>query len=527
VSIGTGNGGFTGLVEVQGVAALNQPEGWGIGHAPLSTLNHEGVPIPILAEQLPSPADGTWLVQPDGSMQVTWRLRRDVRWHDGAPFTARDVRFSWEFAQDDALPITRRPSHTNITAIDLPDDYTAVMHWRTTNSYAHIFSTSDLFVYPEHIVRPLWDRGEGERMLGHEFFHGGFVGLGPYRVGRWNPDNSIVFEAFDDYFLGRPRIDRIIFHQFDGSGALLTQMLAGELHMATAYGLNFHDGQNLEDRWNATGEGTVYWTPTSLQRLVLPPENPLFADVRVRRALLLAIDREELNRELLGGKVVVAHSLLHPNEPGYAAANERITRYAFDPSEAVALLRAAGWQRGSDGVLTNEAGDRFEVAYRVPANNQEALHVQGAIGSFWQALGVRTTFEAVPRALFADAREAAQFRGVSVVGGSTTVAALFRRWHSSFIPTAANRYLGDNLARWASPGADRLLERIDTTLDSTAKERALVELAMLFTEELPCLPLYYQAEPVAIHRSLRNARPRSNSSGQNNTTWDCYQWELA
>ena len=85
MSIGTGNGGFTGLVEVQGIAALNQPEGWGIGHAPLSMPDHDGQSIPVLAEQLPSLEDGTWLVNPDGTMRVTWRLRRNVRWHDGTP----------------------------------------------------------------------------------------------------------------------------------------------------------------------------------------------------------------------------------------------------------------------------------------------------------------------------------------------------------------------------------------------------------------------------------------------------------
>jgi peptide/nickel transport system substrate-binding protein len=525
VSVGTGSGGFTGLVELQGIAAMNQPEGWGIGHAPLSIPDHDGRPIPILAEHLPSLSDGTWHVDPDGGMRVTWHLRRNVLWHDGVPFTARDVRFSWELAHEAKLPVTRRPSHTSITAIDTPDDYTAIMHWKTPNTYANVFTTSDLFIYPEHIVRPLAESGEGERILSHDFFHGGFVGLGAYRVARWNGDNSIVFEAFDRYFLGRPKIDRIVFYQFDGSGPLLTHMLTGELQMATAYGLNFVDGQLLEQHWQESGVGTVHWTPTSLQRLVLPPENPLFRDARVRRALLLAIDRDEINRQLLGGRVIVAHSLLHPNEPGYGAAEGRIAKYLFDPREALALFRAAGWQLGADGVLANEAGDRFELTFRVQANNQEQIRVQGAVGAYWKEIGVRTTYEAVPRALWSP-QDTARFTGVSVAGGSTTVAALFRRWHSSFIPTAENRYLGDNLARWSHPHADRLLDRIETAFDPQEKEAMLVDLATLFTEELPCLPLYYQAEPVAIHGSLRNVRPRPNSSGQNNTTWDCHQWEF-
>ncbi|MBM2810265.1 MAG: hypothetical protein HW416_1024 [Chloroflexi bacterium] len=526
VNIGTGNGVFNGLADIQGIGGANQPEGCGVGHAALSILNHDAQPIPMLATQLPSLSDGTWVVRPDGTMDVTWRLRRGVRWHDGAPFTARDVRFSWELAQDDSLPINRRPSHTNVSSVDVPDDYTAVMHWKIPNPYAHIATTSDLYVYPEHIVRPLWEPGQGDRMLSHPFFHGGFVGLGPYRVERWNEDDSIVFRAFDDYFLGRPRIDSIVFRQFGGSQPLLTHLLAGELQMANAYGLTFEDGQTAQRQWESTSEGRVYWTPTSLQRLALPPDNPIFQDPRLRRALLHAIDREEISRTLFGGAVIVGHSLLHPNEPGFADAEPLVLKHAFDPREALALFQSAGWQRGSDGVLTNNAGDRFEIPFRVAVNNQEHLHVQGAIASYWQDVGVRATLDNVGRAVSSDAQEQARYFGVSILGGSTTNAALFRRWHSTFIPSAANRYLGDNTARWNNPRADRLLEQIETTFDEREASQLRAQLARLFTEELPCLPLHYQAEPVAIHRSLLNARPRPNSSGQNNTTWDCYQWDL-
>src|SRR5665213_1713580 len=158
---------------------------------------------------VPSVTDGTWIVSPDGTMKVTWRLRPNIKWHDGTPFTARDIRFSWELAQDNSLPLTKRPSATNITSIDVPDDLTAVMNWKIPNTYAHIFTPSDLYIYPEHIVRPLWESGAGEAMLSNDFFHGGFVGLGPYKVDSWTVDNSIVFSAFDDFFLGRPKIDTI------------------------------------------------------------------------------------------------------------------------------------------------------------------------------------------------------------------------------------------------------------------------------------------------------------------------------
>ncbi|MEA2641488.1 MAG: peptide/nickel transport system substrate-binding protein [Chloroflexota bacterium] len=527
IGLATGNGIFKGIPDVQGIGATNQPEGANIAHTALSVMDHDGVPRPMLAAQLPSLTDGTWVVNPDGTMAVTWKLRRDVKWHDGRPFTSRDVRFSWELAQDNSIPMTKRPAHTNVTAIDLPDDYTAVMHWKIPNTYAHVFTTTDLTIYPEHIVRPLWETGQGERILSNEFFHGGFVGLGPYKLEKLAEDNTFFYRAFDDYFLGRPKIDTISFYQYEGSQGVLTALLSGRIQMASAYGLTFDDGQTVQQQWESTGEGKVYWTPVSLQRLFMQPDNPLFQDARVRKALLLSVDRDEINHTLFNNSVFIAHSLLHPNEPGYKEADPIITKYGFDPRQALAMFEAAGWTRASDGVLTNAAGDKFEITYRVAASNQEHQHVQSAMANFWKDVGVRTTIDNVASSVYNDATEQANYRGVSILGGSTTVAALYRRWHSTFIPTAANHYLGDNTSRWNNPQADRLLDQIEASFDQTQKNQLLAQIAKVYTDEMPALPLYYQAEPVAVHKSLLNARPRPNSSGQNTTTWDCYQWDLA
>ena len=154
-----------GIADIEGLTHHHQPEVRSICHCPLSQYDHDYNVIPVLAERIPSIDDGTWVVNTDGTMRMTWRLRRDVKWHDGRPFTARDVRFSWEFNNDRTLPIIRRPIHTNVTAMDTPDDYTVVMHWRVTNNLAHVVTLTDLFIYPEHIVRPLWESGEGERMF--------------------------------------------------------------------------------------------------------------------------------------------------------------------------------------------------------------------------------------------------------------------------------------------------------------------------------------------------------------------------
>ena len=436
------------------------------------------------------------------------------------------MRFSWEFINGAReIPVVRRTAHTDIVAIDTPDDYTAVMHWKVANNFAHVMTHVDLFLYPEHIVGPLWASGVGEAMLSDPFFHDRFIGTGPYRLDQWGEDDTIVFKRFDDFFRGRPKIDTVVLYQADGSQALLSRLLAGQLQMTLGYGLVFQDAMVAQEQWESRGEGKISFTPVALQRLTLKPENPLFRDVRVRRALMHAIDREEINRAFFQGSIQTANSLLHPRERGFTDAEAAITKYAFDPRAAVGLLEAAGWQRGSDGVLVNREGQRFEVAYRAPVSDSESLQIQGAVAKYWEDIGVRTSFENVSNQIYQDFEERAKFLGVTNQGGSTSIETLFRRWHSSFIPTVANRYLGDNLQNWNNPEADRLLEQLNGTFDQRAMIDVLVKLAQVFADDLPALPLYYKSEPVAIHKNLLNARPRPNSSGKHSSNWDLDQWE--
>jgi peptide/nickel transport system substrate-binding protein len=349
VNIGI-EGGIPSLADIAMIGTTGRPELWGIAHSALAQFDHDGNLLPLLAEQLPSVDDGTWVVNSDGTMRMTWHLRRNVKWHDGHPFTARDIRFSWEFPNDRALPLvfTRRPIHNNVTAIDTPDDHTVVMHWRVSNNYAHAMTWSDLMIYPDHVVRPLWESGDPDQILNAEQFRHGWIGLGPYRIERWNPDDSIVFKPFDDYFLGRPKIGTVVVHQIESNQAVLTRLLAGELQMTGASALDFEGAFAAQEQWAARGDGKIWWTPTSLQRLILPPSNPLFRDPRVRKALLHAIDRDEMVGELFRGSAVVGHSLLHPNEPGYRAADPVITKYAFDVAR-----RSRSWnKRAGDEAAT-------------------------------------------------------------------------------------------------------------------------------------------------------------------------------
>jgi peptide/nickel transport system substrate-binding protein len=495
-------------------------------HSSLSIIDHDSRVQPMLAERLPSVDDGTWVINPDGSMRLTWQLRRNAKWHDGRPFTAKDVLFSWEFAEDRAIPINRTAVQDGVRSIDTPDDYTVVMHWKGSNNLAHVVTRTDLQIYPDHIVRPLWEAGNVDAMLAHPYFHEEFVGLGPYRIDRWGSDGTITFKRFEDFFLGTPKIGTIVHHTVASGQGVLTALLAGTIHRTSRNGLSFEDGLIAKDQWEAKGEGTVYFVPVGCRRLLLPPDSqPLFSDVRVRRALLMAIDREQLINTLVSGQAQVANIPISPNEPGFAVADAAATKYAFDPRGAIALMEQAGWRRGTDGVLANAAGERFELPFRVPAGDGEQVQLQSAVAGFWSEIGVRVRVDNAADAQLRDRQERETFPGVGMVDSGPTVATLSRRWHSKQVPNAANRYVGDNVAHWNNPQADSILEQLDNTFRPVDSERLLVDFAKLYSEEMPALTLYYTPEATAAHKFLQGARPRPSGSGQNTWNWSCYMWE--
>jgi peptide/nickel transport system substrate-binding protein len=495
-------------------------------HSALSILDHDARVIPMLAERLPSVDDGTWVINSDGTMRQTWNLRRNAKWHDGHPFTSKDLQFSWEFNNDPALPTGRTAALSGISAIDTPDDYTAILHWKSTTNQANLIARNDLHIHPEHIVRPLWEAHEIDPLLAHPFFHEGFVGLGPYRIERWSDDGTIVLKRFEDFFLGTPKIGTMVHHTTSNALGVLTMLLAGSIHRTSRNGLGFEEGLIAKDQWEAKGEGTVYFVPVGCRRLLLPADSqPLFRDVRVRRALLTAIDREQVINGLVAGQAKIAHIPLAPNEPGFAAAETAATKYSFDPRQALALFEQVGWRRGTDGVLANAAGERFEFPFQVPAGDNEQVQLQTAIAGFWTDIGVRVILQNATDAQLRDRQLRETLPGVSMTDSGPTIASLSRRWHSSQIPTAENRYVGDNPAHWNNSQADRILERIDNTFRPQDMEPLLVEFAKLYSEEMPALTLFYTPEVTASHKYLQGARPRPAGSGQNTWNWSCYEWE--
>ena len=290
--------------------------------SPLAETDEHGQLVPRLAER--------W-EHSDDYREWIYNLRRDVRWHDGVPVTAHDVKFSLDLVTQQGY---------RFDAVTVLDAFTVKV--RTSPGYGTNGYQDDILYYPKHLLEAL----DPKQFENWEFWTRP-VGNGPFRFVRYQPGTMIEYEANPDYYRGKPRIERVVL-KFVGpaeGGAGLTELLSGNVDVVMR-GSPSQVARVLEDP-----RFQVYYSVgrASGPAIVWKHNHPLFRDARVRRALTLAMDRRELRQLLnLPADLPFGDGVYTSRQ---ARKGEVPDLFPHDPAEAHALLEAAGWHdRDGDGI---------------------------------------------------------------------------------------------------------------------------------------------------------------------------------
>jgi peptide/nickel transport system substrate-binding protein len=480
---------------------------------------------PWLAEESPSVERGTWIVNPDGTMVTRYRLRPNTKWHDGTPLTTQDFVLGWEMIRDPKLAHGDASVANAISSIETPDDRTLVLHWSQTFNRADAIMRSRLAPQPRHIVEPLYRTLDAEQLIAHPVWTTQLVSSGPFKVTRWQQGEEMELQAFDDYFLGRPKIDRIIWRFIFDLNTMLSNVLANNVDAALRQAFTLDTGLVAKEQWEARGEGTISFTPVTMDWVNLSPLNPWLTDIRVRRAMLHAIDRQAMVETVSHGLETVAPFPLAPKRPQYERALASATKYDYDLNRARQLMAEAGWTPGPDGILVNGRGERFSIDARTGTQQSEE-QLQTVVVDYWKRLGVESQINN----LSSRQQDAEEFRGrwngAKWSWQSMSVELWVRFYGTDNIPTAEKRWIGNNEARWDDPAKEAVLTELNQTLDPRRKDDLVVEFARLFADQLPHLPLKYQAEVQSVRKGIVNLYPRSELGGENTRTWNAEQWDL-
>ncbi len=503
----------------------NEPQGLVNAGLSIKDLNTQEW-IAWMAEEQPSIDRGTLRVNADGSMVSTWHMRPNISWHDGTPFDTKDIALGLEIAQDPNVPIgSGRALVESIERIETPDSRTAVVYVKRPNLAARVLLRGTVTPMPRHIIEPLYRAGDHQAFEANPYWSTQFIGTGPYRVLDFRPGEVLELGGYADYFLGRPRIDRITWRIITDRQVMLTNVLTNDVHLTLRESLTYEGGLTLKEQWEAAGQGQVNLTPISFISVGLSGIN-WFDDVRVRRAMLHAIDREEVKETLSRGLIDVAHIPMPPQHPLYQKALAAATKYEYSPQRAEALFQEAGWTRGPDGVLVNARSERLSFEFQARADADE-VPVQQALINYWQRAGAEVRTNNQPARVF----DQDDYRG-RWQGGRTIIAThdpddWSNRYHSNQIPTEATRWVGQNLARWANPEKDQVLADVfaASIYQPERFEDSVIAFTRLFSQDVPVQPIRYTNEAMTVRTGLIGPTPKYGPAGENARTWNSHLWE--
>ena len=428
-----------------------------------------------------------WEVSED-NRTLTFHLRRDVRWHDGTPFTASDVKFTYELYIDPEIPTAYAESFSQVTRVETPDPYTFIAHYDTP--YAPALQSWATAIHPRHLL-------EGTDVLRSPLSRSP-VGTGPYRFGEWVSGEKIVLEANTDYFEGPPYIRRVVYRIIPDVSTQFLELQTGSLDFMGLTPLQFdRQTDTVAFRRNYNKYQYLSFGYTYLGYNL---RRPLFADKRVRQALAYAIDEQELIDGVLLGYGDVATG---PYKPDTWVYNPDVRRYHYNPEKARQLLAEAGWQDTTGDGILNKNGQRLTFTIVTNQGNDLRIKTGEIIQRRFREIGVDVRLRVIEWATFLkDFINPGNFDATILGWSGGPEPDQYNIWHSSKIAPGQLNFIG-----FEHPEVDELLERGRRVFDQQQRKKYYDDFQEILAEEQPYTFLYVSEALPAVSRRFRGVEP--------------------
>jgi peptide/nickel transport system substrate-binding protein len=492
-------------------------------NAGLGTVDTQGGIQPQLAVAVPTLENGLWKLFPDGGMETSWKIKPTARWHDGRPVTAEDIVFTARVEQDKSLGWNYNPAYDAIETVEATDSSTVAIRWQQPFVEADLMfspgpagSNNRGLPLPRHLLERAFAEDRAN-FLNLPYWGSELIATGPFKVAQMVPDEHVLLAANDDYALGRPKIDEIDLRFIPDSNTLIANILAGEIDVTVdERAVSFEEARNLREQWRGgrieLGQGGV----PGIQTQFLTPRPSIVTDVRFRRALFHAIDRQEMVDTIQGGLATVLHSHVGPDMREWPYVEQSIVRYEFDPRRAQQMIEELSYTRGPDGLFRDVAGERLNVeiwATVTVINQKSALSVK----DYWERIGLGVTFNTIPLQRQNDLEYFVTFPSFLLLRGPRELT-LFQNLHGSRAALPERNFAGINRGRYMNPEYDALVDRYYVTIPFPDRMQVLGQILHHETDQLPVMRLFSDPEPTPVSNRLKNVPPAS--------PWNAHEWEV-
>ena len=441
----------------------------------------------------------SWEISKDG-LVITFHLRKGVRWHDGRPFTAADVLYTYQVTVDPKTPTAYAGDFLKVKKAEVLDDWT----FRATydKPFAPALMSWSVGILPKHLLagKEITTSPLGRRP----------IGTGPYKFKEWVTGQKIVLVSNPDYFEGRPYIDGTIMRIIPDTATMFLELRANGIDRMGLTPLQYtRQTENNLFRENFNKYRYLSFAYTYMGYNL---KNPLFADKRVRQAIAHAVNRVEMIDGVLLG---LGKPATGPYKPGTWAYNPNVRAYPYDPAKAKALLAEAGWKDvNGDGVLEKE-GRPF--AFEIITNQGNEIRAKCAeiIQRRLAEVGIQVKIRVVEWAAFVKDFINKRKFDATILGWTIPMDPdLYDVWHSS--KTGPEEL---NFISYKNAEVDALIEKGRETFDQSVRKRCYDRIQEIFAEEQPYLFLYVPDALPIIHARFRGVEVAPLGIGYNFIKW--------
>jgi peptide/nickel transport system substrate-binding protein len=470
----------------------------------------------LLCTELPSLQNGLAKIetQPNGKpgMAVTVKLKPGLLWGDGEKLTTRDIAFTARVGADPGSGFADLRVWGKISRVEIIDDVTAILH--TNEVDAQFDRLPDIL--PEHLEGPVYAAHHAPGEYEHNSLYNRAPttpGLynGPYLVTADDGSTTVLLEPNPHWTGTKPYFRRVVVKTIGNTASLQANLLSGDIDMAPGDAPSLTLDQVLALRKQEPTRFSYRFRPAlTYENASLNLDNPILADIRVRRALLLALNRQVMVDRLFAGMQPVASSFVNPQDPMFAAD---VPVVGYDPAQARALLAEAGWHPGDDGICRNTAGQRLSLAFETTAGNRIRELQQQVMQDQWKRACIEVLIKNEPaRTFFGETIQKRAFTGIAMFAWSSSISYPPRQTLASdHIPAAANAWSGSNIMDWHSARTDADIKTAETDLDPVHQKAAWSDMQHVYAEELPVLPLFFRAEAHVVPTWLKNYEPTGHT----------------
>jgi peptide/nickel transport system substrate-binding protein len=453
-------------------------------------------------------------------METTWRIRTGVAWHDRVPVTAEDLLFTARVASDRDLGTARDRRLDLVESMRATDPQTIVVSWKQPYIQADaLFETGAYAPMPLHVLGDTYTIDKGT-FLSLPYWNREFIGTGPFRLREYAEGSHLVLDAYDQFALGRPKIDEIHVKFIPSAQTLMANLVADAVDMVFGRGLSLGEASTLRDQWRNGTVHSVTDSPRSLVPQHLDPTPPVVGNIQFRKALAHAIDRQEMAATLglgLGPPADVGISL---DDPLYKAVAPALVRYEYDPRKAIAMIEDLGYSKGPSATFRDAATQPLQVVLR-SSERQVNVNVILSAAEYWNRIGVSAQTEVIPLAVStADPGKYAAFPAFQTGGGNFAGLDRLDNLRPERVPSAENGFLGPNTGRYVNAELVSLIDRYFVTIPMAERMEMLRAVFHHITDRVVVIPLYYDATPAMIGNRLVNVAPAYFG---NSFIWDLKQ----